>query len=103
VAQRIRAQNRYVDATPVIDLVGRIRDGNDQRQDEKLEELIAAHDLVFDATAEIGLQYLLADACRRLGKPYVAVWATEGAWGGAVARLTESDGHTPCSYASRQP
>lgn len=96
VAQQIRASTPYVKVTPIVDMLGRIRHGRDQRQDEQLEELIANHDLVLDATAEVGVQYLLAEACRRLGKPYVAVWATEGAWGGAVAGLTVTEGHTPC-------
>jgi molybdopterin/thiamine biosynthesis adenylyltransferase len=96
VAQRIRAQNPYTDVTPMVGVLGQIREGGCKRQDEELEELIGNHDLVFDATAEVGLQYLLADTCRRLQKPYIAVWATEGAWGGAVARLRKTDGHTPC-------
>jgi molybdopterin/thiamine biosynthesis adenylyltransferase/ubiquitin-protein ligase len=96
VAGRIRAQNPYTDVTGIVGVLGQIREGGSKRQDEELEELIANHDLVFDATAEFGLQYLLADTCRRLQKPYIAMWATEGAWGGAVARLHKTYGHTPC-------
>ena len=96
VAQQIRAKNPYVEVTPIVEMVGQIRHGRGQRQDEHLEQLIADHDLVLDTTAEIGVQYLLADACRRLEKPYVTAWATEGAWGGGVAHLTAADGYTPC-------
>jgi molybdopterin/thiamine biosynthesis adenylyltransferase len=96
VAQQINAQHPYVDATPIIDMVGGLLRGRGQRQDERLEQLIADHDLVLDTTAEIGVQYLLADTCRRIGKPYVAAWGTEGAWGGGIARLAATDGHTPC-------
>lgn len=96
LAQQIRRDHTYIEVIAIVDMIGRIRSGPERRQDDRLEELIADHDLVLDATAEVGVQYLLSDACRRLGKPYIAVWATEGAWGGAVARLRGTDRLAPC-------
>ena len=96
VAQQINSRHPYVDARPIVDMLGGLRRGRGQRQDERLKQLIADHDLVLDSSAEIGVQYLLADTCRRVDKPYVAAWATEGAWGGGVASLAATDGHTPC-------
>lgn len=43
--------------------------------------------LIFDATANTAVNHALADIAWELGLPYVVVSATEGAWGGLVARL----------------
>lgn len=43
--------------------------------------------LIYDATAEIGVQHFLSDYAVDLGIPYVAVTATPGAWGGTVLAI----------------
>jgi molybdopterin/thiamine biosynthesis adenylyltransferase len=50
-----------------------------------LEKLIEA-DLVFDATAEVGIQHLLSDLAAERRTPYVCVSTTPGGWGGLVYR-----------------
>ncbi len=52
-----------------------------------LHELLADATLVVDATAEIGVNLFLSDLTRELGLPLVIASATEGGWGGRVARL----------------
>ena len=42
-------------------------------------------DLVIDATAEIAVHEVLSAMCRDLGKMYICVEATPGAWGGVVS------------------
>ncbi|GAA3164002.1 ThiF family adenylyltransferase [Blastococcus jejuensis] len=60
-------------------------------------DVIDKVDLVVDCTAEKGLQQALAWLARRRGKPYLAVSATNGGWGGRVARLFSESG-TACWY-----
>jgi len=62
-----------------------------------IERLMAGVDLVYDATAETGVSYFLADLARHAGVPYVGVSGTQGGWGGNVVRL-RSDGRSGCWY-----
>lgn len=47
-------------------------------------------DLVIDATAEIAVHEVLSAMCRDLGKTYICVEATPGAWGGVVSKYPPS-------------
>lgn len=67
------------------------RPGGDLRA---LDDFLAGVDLLYDATAEIGLQYLLSDLATERRIPYVCVSTNEGAWGGLVARIIA--GRTGC-------
>jgi hypothetical protein len=51
-----------------------------------LAEFLQGLDLLYDATAEIGVQQYLSHVADNLNLPQVYVTATEGAWGGIVAR-----------------
>ena len=61
-----------------------------------LKDLLTGVDLLYDATAETGLQYLLSDLAGEQGIPYICVSTNEGAWGGLVARILP--GKTGSSY-----
>jgi molybdopterin/thiamine biosynthesis adenylyltransferase len=67
-----------------------------QSEAEMLSEFLDGVDLVIDATAEIGVQQLLAALADEAGIPQVFVSATEGGWGGIVARVVP--GLTGCWY-----
>lgn len=54
---------------------------------EVLEEMCDGAHLIYDATAEVGIQHLLSDLALKYGIPYIAVSGTFGAWGGLVARV----------------
>lgn len=54
---------------------------------EALAEVLEGTDLVFDASASLVVQRYLADLARERGVPYVAVWSTNGGWGGVVVRI----------------
>ena len=54
---------------------------------EVIDQFTADADLIFDATAEIGVQQTLSALARERGIPYVCVSTTPGAWGGVVARV----------------
>ena len=54
---------------------------------ELMAELFDDASLVYDATAELGVQHLLSDLCLDAGLPYVAVAGMLGGWGGSIARI----------------
>lgn len=62
-----------------------------------LEQMMEGASLVYDAAAESGVSYFLADLARHHGIPYVGVSATQGGWGGIVTRL-RGEGTTGCGY-----
>jgi len=55
-------------------------------QHEVLSEFLDGLDLIYDATAEWGVQHLLSILASEWGIPQVYVSGTEGGWGGVVAR-----------------
>jgi molybdopterin/thiamine biosynthesis adenylyltransferase len=61
--------------------------GNDLSDLKVLDELLDGVDLIYDATAEIGFQYLLSDLAAERKVPYIAVSTTFGAWGGLIYRI----------------
>ena len=54
-------------------------------------------DLIFDATAERGVQLYLSSMARSLGMPYVMAESRPGGWGGVVARI-RPDKASGCYY-----
>jgi hypothetical protein len=59
-----------------------------------LNVILEGVDLIFDATANTAANHALADIAWHADLPYVVVSATEGAWGGIVARIER--GRTGC-------
>lgn len=74
------------------------RDGNDEDalydDDEVLDRVLADTNLVFDASANVALNHVLADVTWQRKIPLVVVSATAGAWGGMVVRI--ENGRTAC-------
>lgn len=62
---------------------------------DREEQILEKVDLVFDATAERGISYLLSERARRLGVPYISVSSTQGNWGGIVLAL-KAESSAPC-------
>lgn len=62
-------------------------DDQQPSQVDTLHQILDGADLLFDATAEPGVWHVLSDLASERQIPYVHVWATPGAWGGAVARV----------------
>ncbi|MGK2860240.1 MAG: ThiF family adenylyltransferase [Thermoanaerobaculia bacterium] len=71
--------------------------GSTRGERRALEGMLDGASLVYDAIAEPGASYFLADLARHHGIPYVGVSGTPGGWGGNVARL-RPDGGTGCWY-----
>jgi molybdopterin/thiamine biosynthesis adenylyltransferase len=55
---------------------------------EVMEKMLRDIDLVYDATAEIGVQQVLSTIARDRKLPYVCISGTTGGWGGVVARFS---------------
>lgn len=62
---------------------------------EALAQVVSDADLIYDATAEVGVNYFLSELAKHTGVPYVVVSGTEGGWGGRVARF-RPDPDTAC-------
>ena len=77
--------------------VGRVAEadtGREASESDALTEFFEGVHLLLDATAEIGVQQLLSSLADEAGIPQVYVTATEGGWGGIVARVVP--GQTGC-------
>jgi len=82
----IASQYPYTKVTSWHHRIGSAFKGN-QSDLDVLRELLADIDLIYDATAEIGLQHLLSDIAAEKNQLYVCVSTTPGAWGGLVSRI----------------
>jgi len=56
-------------------------------QVEQIDRFFEGTSLVFDATAEPGINHYLAMEAQTRGIPYVGIYATPGAWGGLIMRV----------------
>jgi molybdopterin/thiamine biosynthesis adenylyltransferase len=54
---------------------------------EVIDEVLEGVDLIIDFTAETGISDAIADLASEREIPFLAAWATPGAWGGVVARV----------------
>lgn len=64
-------------------------------QQDVLHEALANADLIYDSAAEHAVSIVLSELAAELGIPHVVVTATEGGWGGSVARFFP-DADKPC-------
>jgi molybdopterin/thiamine biosynthesis adenylyltransferase len=62
-----------------------------------ITEMVVGADLVFDATANLNVQLMLASLSRQCGIPYLMVEGRYGGWGGVVFRQSP-DPQTACVY-----
>jgi molybdopterin/thiamine biosynthesis adenylyltransferase len=69
----------------------------DFNQVEYIEKFLDGADLVYDATAEVGVNQYLADLCRERNIPFIFVSSRQGGWGGEVGRIRP--GKTEGCYA----
>jgi hypothetical protein len=54
---------------------------------QALNVLLNGASLLFDASAEKGINHFLSGEAKRRGIPYISLYATPGAWGGLVMRV----------------
>jgi hypothetical protein len=68
--------------------IGVIRENaNEPHELLVLEECMESADLIYDATAEVGINHLLSDLAAQHQLPYICVSTTYGAWGGRLIRV----------------
>lgn len=52
-----------------------------------VSEMVEGMSLIYDATAEYGVQSFLSQIARNCGIPYISVDGTQGGWGGRICRI----------------
>lgn len=82
----IKTNYPYTEVVPYVHQIGNVL-GDGPSDIEVLDSFMDGADLVYDATAEVGVQHLLSALAAERGIPYVCVSTTPGAWGGLVARI----------------
>lgn len=85
----IREHYPYTAVTPVERQLGAIREpGSDDAGDEDAMSMMTNNvSLIYDATAEFGVQYFLSEVARQQGVIYVGVAGKQGGWGGYIVRI----------------
>ena len=86
IADFLRETYPSTNVVPLRHCIGSVRDPSGDAKSESvvIEEFVAGASLIYDATAEVGIQHFLSGLAKELGIPYVAVVGTYGAWGGKV-------------------
>jgi len=73
--------------------IGRVRGSIEEPSErESVDGLLSGVDLIFDATAELGIHRLLSELAWERGIAYVEAATRNGAWGGTVARVIPEAG-----------
>lgn len=88
LARRIAQDYPYTNFKATIHRLGQsagVRTARQRSEFDILDEFLGGADLAIDATAEIGVQQVLADLAAERGIPQLYVSTTEGARGGLVA------------------
>jgi len=93
----IRAQYPYSDALSFVYELGEPAAPIRKADQHVLEEILGGVDLVFDATANLNVQRLLAELAREREIAYVMVEGRHGGWGGVIFRQIPKPGD-PCWY-----
>lgn len=68
--------------------IGGIRDPGQPPEEQILLSAVSGASLIYDASAEPGVQYFLSHLAREEEVHYLCAWTGPGAWGGIVARLS---------------
>lgn len=88
ISDFIRRNYPYTKVTQYLHRLGAARLGHptDRSDHQVLREMLQTTDLIYDATAEFGVQHVLSEHAWQMKIPYVSVDATQGGWGGRVFR-----------------
>lgn len=78
----------YTKVTAILHRLGSCRTaGKDVSDIAMLDQMLDGVDLIYDATAELGINHLLSDIAAERNLPYLCVSVTSGAWGGRLIRI----------------
>lgn len=96
VGNLIRSQWPYTQVELSSWRIGMVRGGDEVPPEwEALAVMTNEVDLLFDATAEVGVNYYLSELAKDLGVPHIVVSTTEGGWGGRIVRFGPGS-DSPC-------
>ena len=87
--ETIRRDYPYTETEPFDLRVGQVRHpkNGSASQQNVLEGILSGVDLIYDSTAELGVQHFLTDYAWNKGITYIGVSGTIGGWGGKVFRI----------------
>lgn len=93
----------YTKAEGYLRRLGMVRMNDGQSDEAVLEEFTKGASLIYDTSAEFGVQYMLSEYARERRIPYVCVMGTQGGWGGWVIRIRpdQTAGCWSCFQAMR--
>ncbi|MEW6664187.1 MAG: ThiF family adenylyltransferase [Thermodesulfobacteriota bacterium] len=78
----------FTRVVPYAHRIGQVRlTDKESSEFDILEAALSDTNLIYDASAERGVQYLLSDLAAELRIPYISVSTTYGAWGGQLVRV----------------
>lgn len=77
-----------VTAEPIFLGLARHEDASSEDESEIIARMVDGASLIYDASAEFGIQFLLSRVAAEKGIPYVGVAGRQGGWGGYVVRIT---------------
>ncbi len=89
LSEFIRENYPYVQCDAICFKVGQIREpGSGKPPDQKvIDDILDGVDLIYDCTAELGVQQFLTDLAGSHRIPYIGLSGTLGAWGGHIFRI----------------
>lgn len=86
--QMIRSEYPYCRVLAYVCQIGSIREKAEQPSDaDVVDRALQDASLLYDASAEPGVEYYLAAVARQRGIPYIGVSGTPGGWGGLIVRI----------------
>jgi molybdopterin/thiamine biosynthesis adenylyltransferase len=91
LAQVIPREYPFTKVTAFNRMIGQVPQGRRETDFDLLTRMLRGVDLVIDASAEIGVQQIVAYVADEMRIPQLTVSATEGARGGVVARSTPGE------------
>ena len=77
----------YTKAEGYLRRLGGVRINDGQSDESVLKEFTKDASLMYDASAEFGVQYMLSEYARKRRITYVCVMGTQGGWGGWIVRI----------------
>lgn len=85
-------------------ILGGVRNNDGPPEQNVLARMLDGASLLYDATAEYGVQRFLADQAMERSIPYIGVQATAGGWGGLIVRIipNHTEGCWICLQLARE-
>jgi ThiF family protein/E2/UBC family protein B len=86
ISRYLNGDYPYTRVDSILHKIGAARTDGPPEQ-EIMARMLDGASLVYDATAEYGVQHFLSDQAQERGLPYIGIQASQGGWGGLVLRI----------------